>query len=38
MSAPLFLVDDLPTGPSFTLDGPEGHHASTVQRLRGGER
>ena len=37
MSAPLFLVDSLPTGSSFTLDGPEGHHAATVQRLRAGE-
>src|SRR4051812_29904312 len=38
MSAPLFLVDDLPAGPTGTLDGPEGHHAATVQRLRAGER
>ncbi|GGN28433.1 16S rRNA (uracil1498-N3)-methyltransferase [Actinoplanes campanulatus] len=37
MSAPLFLVDSLPTGSSYTLDGPEGHHAATVQRLRVGE-
>ena len=37
MSAPLFLVDDLPVGSSCTLDGPEGHHAATVQRLRVGE-
>ncbi|SDT67589.1 16S rRNA (uracil(1498)-N(3))-methyltransferase [Actinoplanes derwentensis] len=37
MSAPLFLVESLPTGLSFTLDGPEGHHAATVQRLRAGE-
>ena len=37
MSAPLFLVDDLPAGPSYTLAGPEGHHAATVQRLRAGE-
>jgi 16S rRNA (uracil1498-N3)-methyltransferase len=37
VSAPLFLVDDLPAGPTFTLDGPEGHHAATVQRLRAGE-
>jgi 16S rRNA (uracil1498-N3)-methyltransferase len=33
----LFLVDDLPSGEEFTLDGPEGHHAATVQRLRPGE-
>src|SRR5512140_1524043 len=38
MSAPLFLVDELPAGPAGTLDGPEGHHAATVQRLRVGER
>jgi len=37
VSAPLFLVDDLPAGPSCTLTGPEGHHAATVQRLRAGE-
>ena len=33
----MFLVDSLPTGGTFTLDGPEGHHAATVQRLRVGE-
>jgi 16S rRNA (uracil1498-N3)-methyltransferase len=33
----MFLVDSLPDGPTFTLDGPEGHHAATVQRLRVGE-
>jgi len=38
VSAPLFLVDALPSTPSYTLDGPEGHHAATVQRLRAGER
>jgi 16S rRNA (uracil1498-N3)-methyltransferase len=37
VSAPLFLVDDLPAGRSFLLTGPEGHHAATVQRLRAGE-
>jgi 16S rRNA (uracil1498-N3)-methyltransferase len=37
VSAPLFLVDALPAGPTFLLDGPEGHHAATVQRLRVGE-
>jgi len=37
VSAPLFLVEALPGGGSFTLDGPEGHHAATVQRLRVGE-
>jgi 16S rRNA (uracil1498-N3)-methyltransferase len=38
MSAPMFLVDALPAGETGTLDGPEGHHAATVQRLRSGER
>ncbi|GAB2593108.1 ribosomal RNA small subunit methyltransferase E [Paractinoplanes abujensis] len=33
----MFLVDALPAGDSFVLDGPEGHHAATVQRLRAGE-
>ncbi|WP_144119427.1 16S rRNA (uracil(1498)-N(3))-methyltransferase [Catellatospora sichuanensis] len=37
MSAPLFLVDDLPSGRRYTLGGAEGHHAATVQRLRVGE-
>jgi len=37
MSAPLFLVDALPMSGSVTLDGPEGHHAAVVQRLRVGE-
>ena len=37
MSAPLFLVESLPVASSCTLDGPEGHHAATVQRLRVGE-
>ncbi|BBH66577.1 ribosomal RNA small subunit methyltransferase E [Actinoplanes sp. OR16] len=37
MSAPLFLVDSLPAEATYTLDGPEGHHAATVQRLRAGE-
>ena len=38
VSAPLFLVEALPSTTSYTLDGPEGHHAATVQRLRAGER
>ena len=38
MSAPLFLVDALPAGDTATLDGPEGHHAADVQRVRVGER
>ncbi|XTZ18593.1 16S rRNA (uracil(1498)-N(3))-methyltransferase [Micromonospora echinospora] len=37
MSAPLFLVESLPVADTLTLDGPEGHHAATVQRLRVGE-
>jgi 16S rRNA (uracil1498-N3)-methyltransferase len=37
MSLPLFLVDQLPAGDSYVLGGVEGHHASTVQRLRVGE-
>jgi 16S rRNA (uracil1498-N3)-methyltransferase len=38
VSLPLFLVDALPAGDAYTLDGPEGHHAADVQRLRVGER
>ena len=37
MSDPLFLVASVPDGDELTLDGPEGHHAATVQRLRVGE-
>jgi 16S rRNA (uracil1498-N3)-methyltransferase len=37
MSDPLFLVAALPEGDELVLDGPEGHHAATVQRLRVGE-
>jgi 16S rRNA (uracil1498-N3)-methyltransferase len=37
MSLTLFLVDELPAGDDFVLDGAEGHHAATVQRLRVGE-
>ena len=37
MSPPLFLVADLPDVETVRLDGPEGHHAATVQRLRVGE-
>jgi 16S rRNA (uracil1498-N3)-methyltransferase len=37
VSAPLFLVDVLPDGPTYTLTGPEGHHAANVHRLRPGE-
>ncbi|HEY2794084.1 MAG TPA: 16S rRNA (uracil(1498)-N(3))-methyltransferase [Micromonosporaceae bacterium] len=38
MSSALFLVTALPTEDEFVLDGPEGHHAADVQRLRIGER
>jgi 16S rRNA (uracil1498-N3)-methyltransferase len=38
VSEPLFLVDELPDTDEYTLDGPEGHHAATVARLRVGER
>jgi 16S rRNA (uracil1498-N3)-methyltransferase len=34
---PVFLVDALPAGVTTVLDGPEGHHAATVRRLRPGE-
>jgi 16S rRNA (uracil1498-N3)-methyltransferase len=37
VTVPLFLVEALPTGSAYVLDGPEGHHAATVQRLRAGE-
>src|SRR5262245_41623082 len=37
MSAPLFLVDVLPEGDRVVLDGPEGHHAADVARVRPGE-
>jgi len=36
-TAPLFLVDALPTGDTGVLGGPEGRHAATVRRLRPGE-
>jgi 16S rRNA (uracil1498-N3)-methyltransferase len=39
MSAALFYVDALPAaGELAVVDGDEGHHASTVRRLRAGER
>jgi 16S rRNA (uracil1498-N3)-methyltransferase len=37
VSDPLFLVGALPAGDTYRLDGPEGHHAATVQRLRAGQ-
>ena len=36
-TAPVFLVETLPAGERTVLDGPEGHHAATVRRLRAGE-
>jgi 16S rRNA (uracil1498-N3)-methyltransferase len=37
LSRPLFLVDALPEGDELLLDGPEGRHAATVQRIGAGE-
>jgi 16S rRNA (uracil1498-N3)-methyltransferase len=37
VSRPLFLLDALPAGQSYTLDGAEGRHAAVVTRLRPGE-
>jgi 16S rRNA (uracil1498-N3)-methyltransferase len=37
MSDALFLVDALPDDDHLVLDGPEGHHAATVARMRVGE-
>jgi 16S rRNA (uracil1498-N3)-methyltransferase len=37
VSDPVFLVEALPGGADFVLDGPEGHPAADVQRLRPGE-
>ncbi|HKN99642.1 MAG TPA: 16S rRNA (uracil(1498)-N(3))-methyltransferase [Pseudonocardiaceae bacterium] len=34
---PVFLVEHLPDTTHAVLDGPEGHHAATVRRLRAGE-
>jgi len=40
VSAPVFLLADvaLRAGATVVLDGPEGRHAATVQRLSIGER
>jgi len=38
VTLPYFLVAELPPGDEYTVDGPEGHHAAAVQRLRAGER
>ncbi|MEU3773274.1 16S rRNA (uracil(1498)-N(3))-methyltransferase [Streptomyces sp. NPDC032472] len=37
MTAPVFVVEEVPTGPRFVLDGPEGRHAVSVKRLNPGE-
>ncbi|MEU7419622.1 16S rRNA (uracil(1498)-N(3))-methyltransferase [Streptomyces antibioticus] len=38
MTAPVFVVDELPSGGvEFVLDGAEGRHAVSVKRLRAGE-
>lgn len=37
MTPPLFLLDPLPDGDSFVLDGDVGRHAARVQRLGVGE-
>jgi 16S rRNA (uracil1498-N3)-methyltransferase len=37
VSLALFLVTELPAADDYRLDGPEGHHAATVARLRVGE-
>lgn len=39
MAATVFYIDTLPgEGEVVNLDGPEGHHAATVRRIRVGER
>ncbi|GAA2989594.1 16S rRNA (uracil(1498)-N(3))-methyltransferase [Streptomyces drozdowiczii] len=37
MTAPVFVVEQLPDAKEFVLDGPEGRHAVSVKRLRTGE-
>ncbi|MER5553041.1 16S rRNA (uracil(1498)-N(3))-methyltransferase [Streptomyces sp. NPDC002793] len=37
MTAPVFVVEQLPGGPEFVLDGSEGRHAVSVKRLNPGE-
>jgi 16S rRNA (uracil1498-N3)-methyltransferase len=37
VTAPVFVVGHLPSGPEFVLDGPEGRHAVSVKRLNPGE-
>jgi 16S rRNA (uracil1498-N3)-methyltransferase len=36
-TAPVFLVDAVPSGANAVLDGPEGRHAAAVRRLSPGE-
>jgi 16S rRNA (uracil1498-N3)-methyltransferase len=36
-TAPVFLVDTVPSGAHAVLDGPEGRHAAAVRRLQPGE-
>src|SRR5437762_2199690 len=36
-TAPVFLVDAVPSGTHTVLDGPEGRHAAAVRRLQPGE-
>ncbi|MFB7173162.1 16S rRNA (uracil(1498)-N(3))-methyltransferase [Streptomyces sp. NPDC056254] len=38
MTAPVFVVDEVPAGSEFVLDGPEGRHAVSVKRLNPGEQ
>ncbi|GLV91885.1 MULTISPECIES: 16S rRNA (uracil(1498)-N(3))-methyltransferase [Streptomyces] len=38
MTAPVFVVEEVPTGAEFVLDGPEGRHAVSVKRLNPGEQ
>lgn len=37
MTAPVFVVEEIPAGAEFVLDGPEGRHAVSVKRLNPGE-
>ncbi|MEU9302118.1 16S rRNA (uracil(1498)-N(3))-methyltransferase [Streptomyces sp. NPDC048269] len=37
MTAPVFVVEAVPAGPEFVLEGPEGRHAVSVKRLNPGE-
>jgi 16S rRNA (uracil1498-N3)-methyltransferase len=37
VTAPVFVVEQMPSGPEFVLEGPEGRHAVSVKRLHAGE-